>query len=127
MTLTNTTHTAGPYACDGEDTFTWAFPIVGVDGLEVVLRTVATGVEEVLEYGDDYRLAGANPNDPLDWSLGGIVTTTTTYPSHYEILIRRATPLTQTVKIDDEVEEALDRLTMIVQELAGRIGALESH
>ncbi|RPJ39645.1 MAG: hypothetical protein EHM35_01830, partial [Planctomycetaceae bacterium] len=54
---------------------------------------------------------------------GGTVTTVTAYSSAYQILLRRLTTKTQTVNIDDEeVEEALDKLTRGWQEVVRDLG-----
>ncbi len=111
---------AGPYACDGADTtFTWTFGIDDDDDLDVVLITVATGAETALTKTTHYTLTSATPNDPTSFLGGGTVTTVSTYSSAYRILLRRVSAKTQTVNIDDEeVEEALDKLTRMVQDLA---------
>jgi parallel beta-helix repeat protein len=123
---TDSATTAGPYACDGVDT-TFTIPsTLGLDDesyLQVILVTVATGAETPLTLTTHYSIAGANVNDPQDLTNGGTVTTVATYSSAYEILLRRNTAKTQTVNIDDEeVEEALDKLTRITQDLSEWMG-----
>ncbi|RPJ38904.1 MAG: hypothetical protein EHM35_03485 [Planctomycetaceae bacterium] len=121
---TDSATTAGPYACDGADTtFTFSFGIDSTADLQVVKITVATGGESTLTLTTDYAVTSANTNDPQDFTSGGTVTTTTAYSSAYQILLRRLTTKTQTVNIDDEeVEEALDKLTRGWQEVVRDLG-----
>jgi len=117
---------AGPYACNGViKTFTIpaTLGLDDDDDLQVILLTAATGAEHPLTKTTEYTITSGNVNDSLDLSHGGTVRTVTAYPSTYQILLRRATVKTQTLNIDDEeVEEALDKLTRIVQDLAFTIG-----
>jgi len=121
---TDSATTAGPYACDGADTtFTFSFGIDTTADLQVILITAATGAESTLVFPTDYTITSANTNDPQDFTSGGTVTTVATYSSAYQILLRRLTTKTQTANLDDEdVEEALDKLTRIAQDQAFTLG-----
>lgn len=109
-------------ACDNSTTgFAFSFPITATSDLQVILRTVATGAETVLTETTDYTVSATNN----DYSAGGTVTTVSTYSSAYTLTIRGATPKTQATDLEDRgvlrleaIEDALDKLTMIVQELA---------
>lgn len=120
MAVSTTTNRVS-YSCNGSVTdFDFTFPIFQSSDLQVYLRTVATGVEVLLTETTDYSVAPTNN----DYENGGTVTTVATYTSAYELLIIREVPLTQqTDYVDgdafpaDSHESALDRLTMIVQQL----------
>lgn len=101
--------------------FTW--PFTATSDIEVMIRTVATGAEDVLTETTDYSISAVNN----DFSSGGTVTTVATYTSTSQITIRRAIPESQnTGLVDtdsgvlrlDSLEEALDKLTMLVQQLS---------
>ena len=110
---------AGPYACDGADkTFTWTFGLDDDDDLKVILHNTVTDSNSTLTKTTHYTMATANANDSLDYSSGGTVTTVSAYSSSFTIELRGDTERTQLANFDDEeVEEAFDKLTFIVQEL----------
>ncbi len=121
----STTSTRVKYACNGSATnFTFAFPVFTTADLKVVKRTVADGTEEILTETTDYTVAA--PNN--DYSLGGTVTTVATYSADYELCIYREQTATQETDYTDgsafpaqSHEEALDKLTMLVQELQEKV------
>jgi len=121
----STTSTRVKYVCNGSATqFTFAFPILAEGDLKVVLRTVADGTELALAQTTDYTLAA--PNN--DYSLGGTVTTVATYSADYELCIYREQTATQETDYTDgsafpaeSHEAALDKLTMLVQELQEKV------
>lgn len=110
---------AGPYACNGSTkTFTWTFGLDDDDDLKVILHNTVTDANTTLTKTTHYSLSTANPNDSLDYSSGGTCTTVSAYSSSFTIELRGDTARTQVGNIDDEdVEEAFDKLTYIVQEL----------
>jgi hypothetical protein len=112
---------AGPYACDGSDT-TFSIPAtLGLDSEDdlQVLLVDSDGNQTVLTKTTHYSITGANANDPEDLTEGGTVTTVATYSSDYTIWLVRSSELSSTLDIDDEdVEDAIDKLTRIAQELA---------
>lgn len=102
-------------------TFTW--PIVQTSDIQVIVRTVATGDEDVLTETTDYAVSAVNN----DYGSGGTVTTVATYTSASQITIRRITPASQAAiftETDSSVlrvaalEDAFDKLTLYVQQLA---------
>ncbi|WP_454676675.1 hypothetical protein [Achromobacter marplatensis] len=114
------------YATDGVTT---AFPVpfyfLANDHLRVWLYYVGTGVEIDLVLGSAYEVSGAgNP-------AGGTVTTNTSYPAGPRLRIERIVPITQETAYqrndpfpERAHERALDKLTMICQQLAGFFGLL---
>ncbi len=119
-TVTETTCTVTT-TCNGSTTeFTFDFPIIDTTDLVVILRTVATGAETVLTETTDYTVSTTNN----DYSSGGTVTTVSTYTSANSITILRNTPDTQQADLEDskvlrleDLEDAMDKLTMLVQQL----------
>lgn len=125
MSISTTTNRV-TYACNGSNVnFAFAFPILDIDHLEVIKRTVADGTEEVLDYTTEYTVYALNN----DFSAGGVVTTVgTALSSDYELCILRVTPATQeTDYIDGSAfpaeshEDALDKLTLLVQDLQEKV------
>jgi len=111
------------YNCDGSQTvFPYTFLILSDTHLLVVHRD-EDGNETVLSLGTDYSVSDVgNPS-------GGNVTTVATYPVLTTLTITRNVPATQeTDYIENDIfpadshEKALDKLTMIVQEVIEKIG-----
>jgi hypothetical protein len=83
-----------------------------------VILVDSDGAETVLTKTTHYAITSANANRPLDLTQGGTVTTVETYSSDYTIWLRRNTTKSATLDIDDEdVEEAIDKLTYMAQDL----------
>jgi len=109
------------YTCDGSTVaFAFAFRLLQTADLYVYTRVIATGVQALLTEGVDYTVSAANN----DYTSGGTVTTTATYASTYQLVLVRRTSLTQETDYTDgsafpanSHELALDKLTMIAQEL----------
>ena len=111
------------------DGVTTAFPVpfyfLANDHLRVWLFYEDTGVEIDLVLGSSYLVTGAgNP-------AGGTVTTSTAYPAGPKLRIERVVPITQETAYqrndpfpERAHERALDKLTMICQQLAGFFGLL---
>ena len=114
------------YACNGSTVnFAFDFPLPepeDTSDLVVILRTLATGDEDPLTETTDYTVSAVNN----DYSGGGTVTTVSTYSSAYRITILRNTPKTQNASLTESdtsvlrvaaLEDAYDKLTMLVQQL----------
>lgn len=124
MTISTTSNTVS-YVGDGSNTnFPFTFEIPAAADLEVILTTTATGATTTLG-SSTYSVSGlGNPS-------GGAVT----YPlvgspisSSYTLTVQRIMPLTQTTDLVNQsayypevVEDALDKLTMIDQQLQEQI------
>lgn len=101
--------------------FPYRFPILAAADLRVI-RTSPTGVETTLTLGSNYTVTGARNQN------GGNVLLTTVLPVGYKIAIQRKMVYTQSVDIRNQaaylpevVEEALDRLTMCIQQLSNEM------
>lgn len=109
------------YNCNGSATaFAFTFPIIDTSDMVVILRTVATGAETVLDETTHYSLSATNN----DYSSGGTVTTVSTYSSAYTLTLIRNVPESQDANLEDSgtlrlesLEDALNRLTLLVQDL----------
>lgn len=108
------------YTGNGSTTlFPVPFYFLDASHLQVILTDLTTLTVSDLVLNSDYTVAGAGV------SSGGSVTTATVYSSNYRITILRNVPLEQQthyVEGDpfpaESHEEALDKLTMIVQQQA---------
>lgn len=124
MTISTTSNTVS-YVGDGSNTnFPFTFEIPAAADLEVILTTTATGATTTLG-SSTYSVSG------LGSPSGGSVT----YPlsgspisSSYTLTVQRIMPLTQTTDLVNQsayypevVEDALDKLTMIDQQLQEQI------
>jgi hypothetical protein len=103
--------------------FAFSWPFLETSDIEVIIRTVATGAEDVLTETTEYSISAVNN----DYSSGGTVTTVATYTSASQITIRRAIPETQNAGLIDTdssvlridaLEDAYDKLTMLIQQLS---------
>ncbi|WP_175813358.1 right-handed parallel beta-helix repeat-containing protein [Burkholderia contaminans] len=121
MTVTTQTQDV-TYDGDGSTT---DFPVPFYFLLEthiVVDKIDANGALTPLTYGTDYTVSGAGSES------GGTVTTTAAYPAGVELHIYRDVPVTQETEYQQNdpfpaktVEKALDKLTMICQQLASGV------
>lgn len=102
--------------------FDFPWPIIDISDVVVIIRTIATGAEDVLDETTDYSVSAVNN----DYASGGTVTTVATYESTSQISILRATPPTQNTGLvvsgsnilrEDSLEDAYDKLTLLVQQL----------
>lgn len=110
------------YDADGVSVF-FPVPFRFIQDQHLRVTLLHAGVETVLVLGSDYTVAGAN--DPA----GGSITTTTAYPLGDELTIERIVPITQETAYqrndpfpERAHEQALDKLTMICQQIANWFG-----
>lgn len=116
MTI-NTTTSRADYLGNGVTTeFPVPFVFFGLDELEVIERSLATGIELTLIRGAAYTLAGGD-------GATGTVTATPAPPAGVQWTIRRATDPVQAFDFSrndsfpsESVERGLDRATALVQE-----------
>ena len=117
MTVSSTT-TKVSYSGDGSTTvFAYTFKVFNASDLVVIKRTDSTGSESVQTITTNYTVSGVgNAN-------GGNVTFTTAPSTGETVVIRRTSAQTQTTDYTpndpfpaETHEEALDKLTFIVQE-----------
>lgn len=121
MTVSTTTSRVEFTLTGSTNSFPFSFKIFAEDDLVVVYRDTS-GSETTLVLNTDYTVSTG------PWESGGTVTTTTTYTSG-TLTIARSLDLTQEVDYTtsgpfpaETHEQALDRLTMICQELNTTIG-----
>lgn len=118
MTVTATSSRA-EYLGNGVTTvFAYRFRIKAATDLEVTRRVVATGVATTLSYLNDYTVSGVGNR------TGGSVTLTVALPTGSTLVIRRVLDITQPANLRNQgayypenIEDALDRGTMIDQQL----------
>lgn len=121
MTISSATRKAGPYAANGATTaFNFAFKVFSEDDVQVVLANTI-GVETILSLSTDYSVSlnadqNANP--------GGVVTTNTVYSTGNKITLVGNVEFLQETDLTtgggfypEVIEDALDRLTMLLQQL----------
>ena len=133
MTIASTAVKTSNYAGNGSVVeFAVTFPFMLASDLRVYLVTVATGAETLLTESTHYTVTGGN-------GTTGAVTTVSAYSDAYEIYVQRVTDRLQSLDLENQgawyperVEAALDKLTLITQEIdtaivASDIAALESY
>ena len=121
MTVSTSVYKAGPYAGSGTTgPFTVNFRFLANSHLRVI-KTSTTGSEATLTLGVDYSVTGAG-------GASGTVTLTSPLLTGEKLTIVRNVPLTQETDyvVDDSFpaeshEQALDKLTMIAQQLAEEV------
>lgn len=126
MSIASTTSKSGPYAGNGATTlFAVAFACFAASDLNVV-RTDAAGVDTPLALGTDYSVS---LNADQTNSPGGTVTLAVAPAAGLQVTILRNVALTQGTQLPNQggwypqvVEKALDKLTMLVQQLSEKVG-----
>jgi alpha-tubulin suppressor-like RCC1 family protein len=120
----STTDNKVQYVGNGSTTlFPFPYRFIEDSHITVVLTNISTGVNTSQTQGVHYALVGAGA------SSGGSVTFFTAPSSSFRVTIERVVPITQLVDYqpDDDFpaevhEGALDKLTMIDQQLSNRLG-----
>ena len=120
MTVSSTTTKNSYSGNTSTSAFSYTFKIFNEDDITVIIRTDSTGVETVKTKTTHYTVSGVGN------SSGGTITFTSgNIPATGEtVLLLRSTPLTQITDYTpndpfpaESHEDALDRLTFIVQQL----------
>jgi hypothetical protein len=127
VTISSQTRTAGPFTCNGSTTsFPFSFKVFLATDIVVVLRTDLTGAESNLVLGSDYTVAlnadqNANP--------GGTINTIGAFASGFTLTATSNLAYLQPTDLTNQggfypkvITNALDRLTIFVQQLAQRLG-----
>ena len=125
MTVSTTTNRASYSGNGSTDAFAYGFKIFADADLTVIIRTDSTGVETTKTLTTHYTVSGAGSS-----SGGNVTFTTGNIPASGEtIVILRELTLTQGTDYvandpfpAESHEDALDRLTMITQQLAEETG-----
>lgn len=126
MSISSSTRKAGPYSCNGSTVaFPFAFKVFTTADVRVVL-TDTNAVESDLVLGTNYTVA---LNADQDANPGGTVTTTATYATGYKITLTSQVQNLQPVTLTNQggfypkvINDALDRLTIMAQQLAEQVG-----
>lgn len=125
MTISSDNRKAGPYICNGVTTaFPFDFKVFSATDVRVVLADAA-GAESDLVLGTHYAVAlYADP----DGNDGGTVTTTAAYATGYTLTLTSGLQNLQPVTLTNNggfyptvINNALDRLTILVQQLAEQV------
>ena len=126
MSVQSTDRVAGPYACDGLTTlFPFDFKVFVVEDVVAILAD-ADDVETDLQLGVDFTVA---LHDNQDVNPGGTVTTVVAHPTSWTITLTSDVPYTQPSTITNQggfypkvIEAALDRVTILAQQVAEGLG-----
>lgn len=126
MSISSSTRKAGPYSCNGSTVaFPFAFKVFTQADVRVVL-TDASGAESDLVLGTNYTVA---LNTDQDANPGGTVTTTATYATGYKVTLTSQVQNLQPVTLTNQggfypkiINDALDRLTIMAQQLSEQVG-----
>lgn len=125
MSIASTTSKSGPYAGNGVTTlFAVGFACFAAADLNVV-RTDASGADVTLVLNTDYSVS---LNADQINSPGGTITMVVAPPTGYQLTILRNVAATQGTQLPNQggwypqvVEKALDKLTMLVQQLSEKV------
>ena len=125
MTISSTNRKAGPFA--GNDVtvaFPFAFKVFDVADVLVVFTSLLT-VESALEIGTDYSVS---LNSNQDSNPGGTVTLVSALSTGTKVTLTSAVESQQPVALTNQggfyprvINDALDRLTILVQQLAEQV------
>lgn len=126
MTISSTDRKAGPYAGnDATTSFPFSFKVFAASDM-VVVRTDADGIESVLSSGADYSVSLSSDQET---SPGGTITLPAPLASGYLLTLTSAVPTLQPVDLTNQggfypsvINAALDRLTILVQQVAEKSG-----
>jgi hypothetical protein len=124
--LASSTRTAGPYTGTGSQTaFPFSFKVFQASDL-LVVQTDASGTNTTLTLTSQYTVA-LNPNQ--DTSPGGTVNLITATPSGYTLSLLSQLPALQNLTLANAgnfypaaVDNALDYITILIQQLAEQLG-----
>ena len=118
MTVSSTTNKISYSTGGGVTSFAYTYPILKTSDLTVILKDNATLVENTLSITTHYSVS----RDAI--TRIGNVTTVATYAAGYTLIIKREVDLKQETDYTEggafpasSHEDALDKLTMIVQQL----------
>ena len=126
MSISSSNRKAGPFACNGAMVaFPFSFKVFTTADVRVVL-TDSNSIESDLALGTNYTVA---LNADQDTNPGGTVTTTATYATGYKITLTSQVQNLQPVTLTNQggfypkvINDALDRLTIMAQQLAEQVG-----
>lgn len=125
MTISSTVRSAGPYTGNGVTaSFPFAFKVFAPEDV-VVVTTDAQAVEALLTYGYHFTVA---LNSNQDTNPGGTITLTSPLTNAYTLIITSGMANLQPVDLTNQggfypkvINSALDRLTILIQQVAERV------
>lgn len=125
MTISSTVRSAGPYTGNGVTaSFPFAFKVFAPEDV-VVVTTDTSDIEATLTYGYHFTVA-LNPNQ--DANPGGTITLTSALTSDYTLIVTSGMANVQPVDLTNQggfypkvINTALDRLTILIQQVAERV------
>lgn len=126
MTISSTTRQAGPFNGNGVTvTFAFAFKVFTASDLQLVQVNLA-GVESILVITTDYTVSlNANQNS----APGGSITLTSPLATGYTLIITSDIDALQSTDLTNQggfypqvITNALDKLTILVQQVLGKVG-----
>jgi hypothetical protein len=126
MTISTTTRTAGPFTGTGAlVSYPFAFKVFQTSDL-VITQTDTSGNLTTWTLGGNFT---AVLNSDQGVSPGGTITPIVALPAGYVLNVTSAVPLTQPASLTNAggffpktIEDALDRLTILIQQALGSIG-----
>jgi hypothetical protein len=126
MTISSETRKAGPFTGNGVTTaFPFSFKVFAQGEVLVVRANTATGLESVLVLGTDYTVS-LNPNQ--NSNPGGTATLTAPLATGFTLVLTSALENLQPTDLTNQggfypavINNALDRLTILVQQLAEKV------
>jgi hypothetical protein len=126
MTISSTTRTAGPFSGNNvTTTFAFAFKVFQASDLQLVQVNPA-GVESILTITTDYTVT---LNAEQNSAPGGSITLTSALATGYTLIITSDIAALQATDLTNQggfypqvITNALDKLTILVQQALGRIG-----
>lgn len=126
MTVSSTTRKAGPFTGNGSQTaFPFSFKVFSASDV-LVTRANTSGTESVLVLNSDYTVT---LNSNQDSAPGGTVTLTSGLTLNYKLTVTGNTTYSQNTDLPtggaynaQNVEDALDRVTILTQQLAEGVG-----
>lgn len=126
MTISNSIRRAGPYAGDGQRVdYPFVFKVFSASDVSAYVAD-GNGLERALQQGADYSVT-LNPEQ--ETRPGGSVRLTVPLPAGHLMTLTSAMPALQPLEFTNQggfyprnLNDALDRLTILVQQMEERIG-----
>jgi hypothetical protein len=128
MTINSTSRTAGPFICNGVmKDFPFAFKVFTRTDVLVALTDTGTDVETILTLDSDFTVT---LNSDQNTNPGGIVTTTVAPAAGKTLAATSNIPFLQKTDLTNQggfyprvISDALDKLTILAQQLNSKVGA----
>ena len=127
MTISSTTRTAGPFSGNSvTTTFAFTFKVFAASDLQLVRTNTSTGVSTTLVITTDYTVS---LNAEQNSAPGGSVTLTSALATGYTLIVTSNIAALQATDLTNQggfypqvITNALDKLTILDQQLLGTVG-----